>query len=210
MKLWKVNSKEWVVCEDYPSYMINREGQVKSNLSNKILKPSRLKTGYICVGLRKHGKSYTVRLHRLLAKAFIPNMGNKPHVDHINGVRDDNRLENLRWCTNKENQNFELARINNSNALKGKKQSKESVEKRANTLQKSIGKKVNQFDKDGSFIRSFNSFNEAARITGIWEASIRNCCIGKHQYAGGYIWRFPEVTFENSPQEVEIKLIGNG
>lgn len=207
MELWKVNSKEWVVCEDYPSYMINREGQVKSNLSNKILKPSRLKTGYICVGLRKHGKSYTVRLHRLLAKAFIPNPNNKPHIDHINGVRDDNRLENLRWCTNKENQNFELARINNSNALKGKKQSKESVEKRANTLQKSIGKKVNQFDKDGSFIRSFNSFNEAARITGIWEASIRNCCIGKHQHAGGYIWRFPEVTFENSPQEVELKLI---
>lgn len=127
MKLWIANSEEWVVCEDYPSYMINREGQVRSNLTNKILKPSKLKTGYICVGLRKNGKSYTVKLHRLLAKAFIPNIENKPHVDHINGVRDDNRLENLRWCTNKENQNFELARINNSNALKGKKQSKESV-----------------------------------------------------------------------------------
>ena len=192
------------MCEDYPSYMINREGQVKSNLTNKILKPARLKTGYICVGLRNEGKSYTVRLHRLLAKAFIPNPNNKPHVDHINGVRDDNRLENLRWCTNKENQNFELARINNSNALKGRKQSEESVEK---TLQKSIGKKVNQFTLDGSFIRSFNSFNEAARITGIWEASIRNCCIGKHQHAGGYIWKFPKATFENSPQEVELKLI---
>lgn len=207
MKLWIARLEDWVVCEDYPSYMINREGQVKSNLTNKILKPSRLKTGYICVGLRKDGKSYTVRLHRLLAKAFIPNIENKPHVDHINGVRDDNRLENLRWCTNKENQNFELARINNSNALKGKKQTKESVEKRAKTLQKSIGRKVNQFALDGSFIRSFNSFNEAARITGVWEASIRNCCIGKYQYAGGYIWKFPEVTFENSPQQVELKLI---
>ena len=207
MKLWRAKLEDWVVCEDYPSYMINREGQVKSNLTNKILKPSRLKTSYMCVGLRKDGKSYTVRLHRLLAKAFIPNIENKPHIDHINGVREDNRLENLRWCTNKENQNFELARINNSNALKGKKQSKESVEKRAKTLQKSIGKKVNQFTLDGSFIRSFNSFNEAARITGVWEASIRNCCIGKYQHAGGYIWKFPEVTFKNSPQMVEIKLI---
>ena len=81
------------------------------------------------------------------------------------------------------------------NALKGKKQSKESVEKRAKTLQKSIGKKVNQFTLDGSFIRSFNSFNEAARITGIWEASIRNCRIGKNHPAGGYIWKFPRSNF---------------
>ncbi len=157
--------------------------------------------------LRKDGKPYTVRLHRLLAKAFIPNIENKPHVDHINGVRDDNRLENLRWCTNKENHNFELARINNSKALKGRKQSSESVEKRKKTLQKRLGKKVNQYTHDGEFVASYNSFNEAARITGIWEASIRNCCIGKHQHAGGYIWKFPEVTFENSPKQVELKLV---
>ena len=205
MKLWIAD--EWVVCEDYPLYKINRSGEVKSSLTNKIIKPAKLKTGYMCVGLRKDGKSYTVRLHRLLAKAFIPNTENKPHVDHINGIRDDNRLVNLRWCTNKENQNFELARINNSQALTGKKQSKEAVEKRAKTLQKSVGKKVDQYNLDGSFIRSFNSFNEAARITGIWQASIRNCCIGKHQHAGSYVWKFHEVTFENSPRVVELKLI---
>lgn len=70
MKMWVAKSKDWVVCEDYPSYMINREGQVKSNLTNKILKPARLKTGYMCVGLRKDGKSYTVRLHRFACKSI--------------------------------------------------------------------------------------------------------------------------------------------
>ena len=208
MKLWIAD--EWVVCEDYPSYMINRKGEVRSLLTNKILRPAKLKTGYMCVGLRKNGISKTVRVHRLLAKAFIPNPDNKPHVDHINGVRDDNRLENLRWCTNQENQSFELARLNNSKALTGRKQSPEAVAKRAKTLQKSIGKKVNQYTLDGEFVASYNSFNEARRLTGVWDASVRSCCMGRFKQAGGYIWRFAtEVTFENSPMEVELKLVNN-
>lgn len=205
MKMWIAD--EWVVCEDYPSYMINRKGEVRSLLTNKILRPAKLKTGYMCVALRKNGESKTVRVHRLLAKAFIPNPDNKPHVDHINGVRDDNRLENLRWCTNQENQSFELARLNNSKALTGRKQSPEAVAKRAKTLQKSIGKKVNQYTLDGEFVASYNSFNEARRLTGVWDASVRSCCIGRFKQAGGYIWRFaPEVTFENSPKEVELVI----
>ena len=90
MKMWIAD--EWVVCEDYPSYMINRKGEVRSLLTNKILRPKKSKTGYMYVGLRKNRESKTVRVHRLLAKAFIPNPDNKPQVDHINVVRDDNRL----------------------------------------------------------------------------------------------------------------------
>ena len=206
MNIWIAD--EWVVCEDYPSYMINTKGEIKSSLTNKILKPSKHKSGYMLVGLRKDGVSKTVKVHRLLAKAFIPNPDNKPHVNHINGVRDDNRLENLRWCTNQENKSFELARLNNSKALTGRKQSPEAVAKRAKTLQKSIGKKVNQYTLDGEFVASYNSFNEARRLTGVWDASVRSCCTGRFKQAGGYIWRFAtEVTFENSPMEVELKLI---
>lgn len=206
MKIWIAD--EWVVCKDYPSYMINRKGEIKSLLTNKILKPAKVKTGYMCVSLRKNGESKTVRVHRLLAKAFIPNPDNKPHVDHINGVRDDNRLENLRWCTNQENQSFELARLNNSRALTGRKQSPEAVAKRAKTLQKSIGKKIEQYTLDGEYIKTFNSANEIQRLLGIWSAGVLKCCDGKFASSKGFIWKYaPEVTFENSPKEVELKLI---
>ena len=203
MKMWIAD--EWVVCKDYPSYMINRKGETKSLLTNKILKPAKVKTGYMCVSLRKNGESKTVRVHRLLAKAFIPNPDNKPHVDHINGVRDDNRLENLRWCTNQENQNFELARINNSRALTGKKQSPETIAKRTKTLQKIRGVRVEQYTLDGQYIQTFNSANEVQRLLGIWSAGVLKCCEGKFKSSKGFIWKYaPEVTFENSPMEVEL------
>ena len=58
--------------------------------------------GYTIYIFRKNGKKFRIRGHRLVAKAFIPNPENKPTVDHINRIRNDNRLENLRWATLKE------------------------------------------------------------------------------------------------------------
>ena len=170
MKLWIVDLEEWVVCEDYPSYIINREGQVKSSLTNKILKTARLKTGYVCVGLRKGGKSYTVRLHRLLAKAFIPNPHNKPHVDHINGVRDDNRLENLRWCTCKENIQHAISHklIDNT-------------------------KQVSMYSLDGNFIKEFDSITDAEKETGVFGVNISACCKHKIRQSGSYQWRYEKL-----------------
>ena len=69
------------------------------------IKPQKDKKGYMLVSLCKNGKVKQFYAHRLLALHFIPNPENKPEVDHINGIRDDNRLENLRWVTHKENMN---------------------------------------------------------------------------------------------------------
>ena len=69
----------------------------------KEIKPQKNKKGYMVVSLCKNGKQKKVFVHRLLATAFIPNPENKRCIDHINGIRDDNRLENLRWVTHQEN-----------------------------------------------------------------------------------------------------------
>tara|TARA_R110002124_G_scaffold234201_1_gene399594 strand:- start:59 stop:577 length:519 start_codon:yes stop_codon:yes gene_type:complete len=88
---------------NFPKYFISKCAKICSEKSNKILKLRTNKYGYFSICLCKDGKRYYKKLHRLLADIFIPNPENKTCVDHKNRIRTDNRLENLRWVTVKEN-----------------------------------------------------------------------------------------------------------
>lgn len=82
----------------YPNYMIDSVGRVWSKNRNRFLLASKDKDGYMQVVLCKDGLRKTHRVHRLVAEAFIPNRDNLPVVNHLDGVKDNNCVENLEWC----------------------------------------------------------------------------------------------------------------
>jgi hypothetical protein len=105
--------------EGYNNYLIYETGDVFNNKKNRFLKPSKMKNGYIKVELCKNGKQKTFKIHRLVAEYYIPNPENKPEVNHIDGDKCNNSVENLEWNTRKENMNsFQILKTNNTSGIK--------------------------------------------------------------------------------------------
>ena len=97
----------------FENYLIYNDGRVFGKKRNRFLKPEIKRTGYKQVVLSKQGKVKSHNIHRLIALHYIPNPQNKPCVDHINRIKTDNRLENLRWVTVSENGQNRTKQINN-------------------------------------------------------------------------------------------------
>lgn len=94
----------WKSIEGYEDlYLISSYGQIKSIRTNKILKLNYKKNGYVYVELNKEGTPKTIRVHRLVATAFVENNYNKPYVNHIDGNKSNNNSDNLEWVTGTEN-----------------------------------------------------------------------------------------------------------
>jgi hypothetical protein len=96
--------EEWKEIKEVKGiYSVSNQGRVRNNRSGYILKPVEYHKGYVKVNLKVDGVSVNRQVHRLVAEAFIDNPENKPEVNHKNGIKDDNRVENLEWVTGEEN-----------------------------------------------------------------------------------------------------------
>lgn len=189
----------WKDIEGYEGlYQVSNLGRVKSlprfrnnqfNGSEIIMKPHFI-NGYLNIMLVKDGIKKRFFVHRLVACAFIPNPYNLPFVNHKDENKENNCVDNLEWCTAKYNSNY-----GNRN--------KKMLESRNKNGGSWSEKCVEQYTKDGQFVKEYKSLNEASRQTGVSLIGISLVCRGKEQIdedgysfirrtAGGYVWKFKE------------------
>lgn len=101
--------KTWKTIPNYSLYEASSDGEIKTfNWKNKgkeaIMKPASDNSGYLRTMLKNDdGVIHTIKVHRIIGQTFIPNPENKPEINHINGIRSDNRIDNLEWNTRSEN-----------------------------------------------------------------------------------------------------------
>ena len=175
------DNEEWRNVAEYEDiYEVSSLGNVRNKKTKRILKPT-LRGGYAVIGLCKNSKGKTIPIHRLVAIAFIPNPDNKPQVNHIDKVRNNNCIKNLEWMTSKENN------IHKSSSL-------------VQTTNQRV--KVWRIDKEtNEKLQKYNSIEEAS----IWlynngfassklqfKSGISTCINGKYNFSCGFKWQKAE------------------
>lgn len=146
-----------------------------------LLKKTKTKKGYLNVTLVKKCKYFRTGIHRLVAQAFISNPENKLQVNHIDGNKENNCINNLEWVTNEENMQHSW-KIGLRSIKKTYKHGKNNI----------LSVKVNQYSLNGDFIKTWYCVMDIERELGFDNRNICACCRHKRNMAYGYIWRYYE------------------
>ena len=180
----------WKTIPEYPNYEVSNFGNIRSKIrfvarnGNVARLPGcdlkkRLITGYERVtlynGSRNEHKQFFV--HRLVADLFVPNPCQYPCVNHKDECRTNNHADNLEWCTHKYNSNYGTAI-----ERRVKHQDWESIARKQSIP-------IEQCDRNGNVIATWNSMMECERETGFSSNGISRCCSGYLKTFKGYVWR---------------------
>lgn len=178
-----MNEEIWRDIDGYDGmYQVSNQGRVKSlertfidksgrkrAFKECILKPNVVYGGYLTVSLCAGGKRKKLRVHRLVCEAFHKNPEKKPHVNHINETKTDNRSCNLEWMTATENNNFGT---------------------RNERISKARSKPVGQYTLGGELVKIWSSTHEAQRQAGFSQGNISEVANGKRKQAYGFLWKY--------------------
>lgn len=163
-------------------YFISNLGRVKSKKKGKwgnnpeVIKKQRLDIGgYLVITLNINRLRKHTKVHRLMAKAFIPNPDNKRTVNHINGIRNDNRLENLEWATHSEQNIHSFRVLKRKHHCTGKFGSNSHLAKPIFCITNN---------------KRYGSIEDAANELKVFGSNINKVCKGIYNHTGGYVFRF--------------------
>jgi len=169
-------------------YQISNKGRLKSfkgDTNGRVLSNKNSKGGYLSVILRYGDKRRYTRIHRLVAEAFIPNPLSKPQVNHKDGNKQNNRVQNLEWVTAKENVRHAVK--HNPNIIKNMNKYNQLIRPRI----------IQQYTLEGKFVAYYWNAKEASDATGVCQRNILQVA-NKDEFspgrtrkqAGGFIWKF--------------------
>lgn len=175
------NKAEWKQVLEHPNYEVNSKGEIRHKIRKHILKPRSNKGGYMYVNFKINGKNTNFAVHRIVANAFLPNPNGYIEVNHKDYDKTNNCIKNLEWVSSSINKKHAFLKQENRD---------------------SRAKGVNQFSKDGKFIKTFSSVTEAAKEMNCCVSAISNCCLGRTKTSQGFRWSFIEgstTKYERKP-----------
>ena len=160
-------------------YQVSNLGNIKSSSSSQNLNPSLHSGGYLKIELYKNGKGKYFYVHRIVAEAFIRNQEAKAQVNHIDGNKKHNSVDNLEWATPSENIShaFKIGLL--QSPMKGKYGNLNP-----------LSKKIDQYSVEGKFINTWDSISDVVRHFDCARTSIYRCLRGETKTSMGYVWKY--------------------